>query len=206
MKIERLGNDKIRIFLTFDDLSERGIQKEDMWQEIPKVHDLFTEMMDQAYSEVGFDATGPLAVEVFALPAQGMVVIVTRGKYDHHHHGGGSPYEDELPEEVYEMEVTLEQSDTILYSFDDFEILIEAAHVLQHMLADAGRLYKYNRKWVLQLEPEELEDGKHPAVIAVLAEFGEATSVTPAMLDEYGDLVMAENAIGVICSHFKRQD
>ncbi|MCZ1268628.1 adaptor protein MecA, partial [Paenibacillus tundrae] len=48
MKIERLSHDKIRIFLTFDDLSERGIQKDDMWQEIPKVHELFTEMMDQA--------------------------------------------------------------------------------------------------------------------------------------------------------------
>jgi adapter protein MecA 1/2 len=206
MKIERLGNDKIRIFLTFDDLSERGIQKEDMWQEIPKVHDLFTEMMDQAYSEVGFDATGPLAVEVFALPAQGMVVIVTRGKYDHHQRGSGSSYEDELPEEVYEMEVTLEQSDTILYSFDDFEVLIEAAHVLQHMMTDAGKMYKYNGKWVLQIEPEELEEGKHPAIIAVLAEFGEATSVTPAMLEEYADLVMAENAINTICSYFKRQE
>ena len=80
MKIERLNQDKIRIFLTFDDLLERGIQKEDMWREIPKVHELFSEMMDQAYSELGFDANGPLAVEVFALPAQGMVVIVTRGK------------------------------------------------------------------------------------------------------------------------------
>lgn len=40
MRIERLSQDKIRIFLTFDDLSERGIQKEDMWQEVPKVHDL----------------------------------------------------------------------------------------------------------------------------------------------------------------------
>ncbi|MNE26646.1 Adapter protein MecA 2 [compost metagenome] len=206
MRIERLGQDKIRIFLTFDDLSERGIQKEDMWQEIPKVHDLFTEMMDQAYNEVGFDATGPLAVEVFALPAQGMVVIVTRGKYDHHHSGIGSPYEDELPEEVYEMEVTLEQTDTILYSFDDFEVLIEAAHVLKHMLEDAGRLYKYNGKWVLQLEPEELEEVKAPAVIAVLAEFGEATSVTPAMLEEYGKVVMPENAVHTICNHFKRQE
>ncbi|AZK47152.1 genetic competence negative regulator [Paenibacillus lentus] len=205
MRIERLGQDKIRIFLTFDDLSERGIQKEDMWQEIPKVHDLFTEMMDQAYNEVGFDATGPLAVEVFALPAQGMVVIVTRGKYDHHH-GIGSHYEDELPDEVYEMEVTLEQSDTILYSFDDFEVLIEAAHVLQPMLTESGRLFKYNGKWILQLEPEDLEEGRHPAVIAVLAEFGEATSVTSAILEEYGNKVMSENAIGVICSNFKRQD
>lgn len=206
MKIERLSQDKIRIFLTFDDLSERGIQKEDMWQEIPKVHDLFTEMMDQAYNEVGFDATGPLAVEVFALPAQGMVVIVTRGKYDHqHYHGIGSPYEDELPEEVYEMEVTLELSDNILYSFDDFEMLIEAAHVLKPMLQDTGRLYKYKGKWVLHLEPDELDEGKHSAVIAVLAEYGEATSVTTAMLEEYGDLVMAKDAVQIICTHFKRQ-
>lgn len=205
MRIERLGQDKIRIFLTFDDLSERGIQREDMWQEIPKVHDLFTEMMDQAYSEVGFDATGPLAVEVFALPAQGMVVIVTKGKYDHPHMGGGASYEDELPDEVYEMEVTLETSDTILYSFDDFEVLIEAAHVLHHMQFDIGSLYKYNGKWILRMEHDQVDEGRVPAVIAVLAEFGEATSVTPAMLEEYGSLIMDGNAVEEICSHFKRQ-
>lgn len=136
MRIERLSQDKIRIFLTFDDLSERGIQKEDMWQEVPKVHDLFTEMMDQAYSELGFDATGPLAVEVFALPAQGMVVIVTRGKYDHHQYGASG--EEELPEEIYEMEVTLEQSDSIVYAFRDFEVLVEAAHVLIGNITSQG--------------------------------------------------------------------
>lgn len=80
MKIERLSQDRIRIFLTFDDLSERGIQKEDMWREPPKLHELFLEMMDQAYNELGFDASGPLAVEVLAMPAQGMVINVTRGK------------------------------------------------------------------------------------------------------------------------------
>ena len=57
MRIERLGQDKIRIFLTFDDLSERGIQKEDMWQEIPKVHDLFTEMMDHVITSYSIHYT-----------------------------------------------------------------------------------------------------------------------------------------------------
>ncbi|MGF7050008.1 adapter protein MecA 1/2 [Paenibacillus sp. DS2015] len=204
MKIERLSPDKIRIFLTFDDLSERGIQKEDMWQEIPKVHDLFTDMMDQAYNEVGFDATGPLAVEVFALPAQGMVVIVTRGKYDHHLYS--SLGEDEMPEEIYEMEVTLEQSDSIVYAFSDFEILIEAAHVLQGHITEAGILYSYKDKWVLYLDPADLEDDKHPALIAVLAEFGEATSTTEAVLEEYGKVIMAQDAIKIICEHFARQE
>src|SRR5690554_2877561 len=109
MRIERLSPDKIRIFLTFDDLVERGIQKDDIWREIPRVHELFSEMMDQAYSELGFDASGPLAVEVFALPVQGMVIIVTRGNMSHQQLRSdidADVYDSD--EEVYEMEVTLE--------------------------------------------------------------------------------------------------
>jgi adapter protein MecA 1/2 len=204
MRIERLSQDKIRIFLTFDDLSERGIQKEDMWQEVPKVHDLFTEMMDQAYSELGFDATGPLAVEVFALPAQGMVVIVTRGKYDHHSYGG--PGEDELPEEIYEMEVTLEQSDSIVYAFRDFEVLVEAAHVLIGNITSQGQLYSYNDKWYLYFDPKEFEEAALSGLVGVLAEFGDSSPVTQAVLAEYGKTVMAENAIETLCTHFKRQE
>lgn len=204
MRIERLSQDKIRIFLTFDDLSERGIQKEDMWQEVPKVHDLFTEMMDQAYSELGFDATGPLAVEVFALPAQGMVVIVTRGKYDHHQYGGSG--EDELPEEIYEMEVTLEQSDSIVYAFRDFEVLVEAAHVLIGNITSQGQLYSYNDKWYLYFDPKEFEEAALSGLVGVLAEFGDSSPVTQAVLAEYGKTVMAENAVQILCTHFKRQE
>src|SRR5690606_26216031 len=129
MKIERLSPDKIRIFLTYDDLVDRGIQKDDIWREIPKVHELFSDMMEQAYSELGFDANGPLAVEVFALPAQGMVIIVTRGgsatSPDSTEGDGDIDMMDD-DAEVFEMEVTLEQLDTISYAFRDFEHVLSA--------------------------------------------------------------------------------
>ena len=197
MKIERLSPDKIRIFLTFDDLTERGIQKDDMWREIPKVHELFSEMMEQAYSELGFDASGPLAVEVFALPAQGMVVIVTRGR-------NSSPsIEDD--EDVYEMEVTLEESDLISYAFHDFEHLVSMAKIINPLLVDGGILFSYKGKWILQLEPVDMEekDSRYQALIAVLSEFGEATSVTRAVLEEYGKTVIADDAVKILCSYFK---
>lgn len=200
MKIERLSQNKIRIFLTFDDLSERGIQKEDMWREIPKVHELFSEMMDQAYTELGFDPTGPLAVEVFALPAQGMVVIVTRGKYDHQ--SFGINHEEEMEEEVYEMEVTLEQTDTILYAFSDLEHLIELAHMISDHVTDDSKLYYYMDKYILYLDANELEQSTYNALIALLAEYGEATSITLAMLDEYGKVIIPADAVEVICTHF----
>ncbi|MEB3102796.1 genetic competence negative regulator [Ferviditalea candida] len=200
MKIERLSQDKIRIFLTFDDLLERGIKKEDMWREIPKVHELFSEMMDQAYSELGFDASGPLAVEVFALPAQGMVVIVTRGKLEPVHHDDA--IDDDDLEEVYEMEVTLEESDLISYSFRDFEYLLSAAKLVNAHLVQGGSLFSYKGSWILHIEPEAMGERQYDTVIAVLSEFGEATSVTRAVLEEYGKTVIPEDAVKVLCSHF----
>jgi adapter protein MecA 1/2 len=198
MKIERLSQDKIRIFLTFDDLLERGIQKEDMWREIPKVHELFSEMMDQAYSELGFDASGPLAVEVFALPAQGMVVIVTRGNFQSKH----QHMDEDLEEEVYEMEVTLEQSDLVSYAFRDFEDLLRMARTANSLLIEGGTLYYYKERWIWQMEPVEMEEDKLQTLIAILSEFGEATSVTKAVLEEYGKVIIADDAVKVLCAHF----
>ncbi|RED60482.1 genetic competence negative regulator [Cohnella lupini] len=197
MRMERLSQDKIRIFLTFDDLTERGIQKEDMWREIPKVHELFSEMMDQAYNELGFDASGPLAVEVFAMPAQGMVVIVTRGKLER---DADSATEDE--EEVYELEVTLEQSEAIIYRFRDIEDAIGASKTLVGHLTDEGRMYRYQNQWMLCFDPAGLETSEYHALIAVLAEYGEASSITPAVLEEYGKLIISANAVKVLAENF----
>ncbi|MBH5317988.1 genetic competence negative regulator [Paenibacillus sp. GSMTC-2017] len=201
MKIERLSQDRIRIFLTFDDLSERGIHKDDMWREPPKLHDLFLEMMDQAYTELGFDASGPLAVEVLAMPAQGMIINVTRGKTNAA--GDDSTDEDEMEDDIYDMEVTMEHSDVVMFAFRDFEDVISVAKQLKtSKLTEGGRLYSYNGKWILVLEPAQLESTRYHAVIALLAEYGEATSVTHAMLEEYGKVIMPESAIHEICNHF----
>ncbi len=197
MRMERLSQDKIRIFLTFDDLSERGIQKEDLWREVPKVHELFSEMMDQAYSELGFDASGPLAVEVFGMPAQGMVVIVTRGKLER---DADAHAEDE--EEVYELEVTLEQSEAIIYRFRDIEDAIGAAKTLAGKLSEEGKMYRYQNQWLLVFDPAGLEGASYNALIAVLAEYGEATSVTLAVLEEYGKVIIESNAVQVLATTF----
>jgi len=191
MKIERLGQDKIRIFLTYDDLLERGIQKEDMLRE-------------QAYNELGFEASGrPLAVEVYAMPAQGMFVVVTRGK-----RGGdtvdGFGEDDELEDDIYDLDVTMEHSDIIMYSFSDFEHVISVCKSLKaSQLTEGGTLYSYNNKWILSIEPSDIETSSFNSVLAVLAEYGDATSVTYAMLEEYGKVIMADEAVMQICAHFQ---
>ncbi|MCF6093509.1 genetic competence negative regulator [Microaerobacter geothermalis] len=194
MKVERLSQDKIRFFLTFDDLVERGIEKEDMWRDVPKIHELFNEMMEQAYYELGFEVYGPVAVEVFALPAQGMVVIVTRGKSE--------SVDREEEDELYEMQVTLEESDLIVYRFSDFEDVIQFAKRIEHYPIDGGSLYHYQNGYYLVFDEIDWPEDQLNNVISILSEFGEASNVTTFVLDEYGQCILNENAIAKICNYF----
>lgn len=197
MRVERLGNDKIKIFLTLDDLSDRGINKEDLWNDVPKVHDLFNEIMEQAYEELGFELSGPVAVEIFALPAQGMVVIVSRGK-------GKIWNEEEIEEDLYSLEVTLEESDFIIFAFKDFEELIAASKRIDSFLMHGGKLFYYKEHYILVLEPLDIVDKAVDHVVALLSEYGEVSPISKTILEEYGKVVIDQDAVKVVVEHFSK--
>jgi adapter protein MecA 1/2 len=199
MRVERLTSDKVRFFLTFDDLHERNIDKDDLWRDIPKIHDLFNEMMEHAYYELGFEVNGPVAVEVFALPSQGMVVIVTRGKHEQ------MIDDDEQPNihDTFELEVMMDESEDLVYSFRDFEDLVQAAHRVHHLLVDGGKLYYYKNMYMLYFDSVDLEEKDFQLFISLLEEYGEITPVTEAVLSEYGNLIIANNAVKELILHFQ---
>jgi adapter protein MecA 1/2 len=199
MKLERLSNDKIRVFLTFDDLRERGIQKEDMWNDIPKVHELFNEMMNNAYEELGFEVSGPLAVEIFAMPAQGMVVIVTKSKMS----SSSDDDDDEDLDDILEMQVTLEHTDRICFVFRQFEDVIGAAKILLAMEVEQGTLFHYKERYVLHMESDDFSEKQMLDLISVLSEYGEAVSYTKAVMEEYGQVIIADDAVSTLCAHFR---
>lgn len=191
MRVERLGGDKVRFFLTLDDLMDRGIKKEDMWRDIPKVHELFNDMMEHAYQELGFEIAGPVAVEVFALPAQGMVVVVTRGRAPQ------TSDDDFDTDDMYELEVTMEETDRVIFRFSDLEYLIQAAIRMKSIIPQGGKVYAYQDAYYLVLD-EGLETPNLDILVAMLSEYGEASTVTDAVLCEYGKVIWAHNAINEI--------
>ncbi|GAB7386233.1 genetic competence negative regulator [Bacillaceae bacterium] len=197
MRLERLSQDKIRIFLTSDDLRERGIEKEDMWRDIPKVHELFNDMMEQAYDELGFEVSGPVAVEVFALPSQGMVVIVTRGKNE-------AAYDaEEIDEaEFYDFELALED-EAIVYSFAQFDDLIDLAHRLKQLPVNGGSVYHYKDHYYFILDNVDWEDERLDEMIALISEYGEPALVTSYVIKEYGKAIIKEDAVKTISEHFR---
>ncbi|TCS93425.1 genetic competence negative regulator [Hazenella coriacea] len=196
MRVERLGGDKIRFHLTLDDLIDRGIEKEDMWRDIPKVHELFNDMMEHAYQELGFEVAGPVAVEVFALPAQGMVVVVTRGRTPKPEHD-----DFESTEDVYELEVTMEETESIIFRFIDIEDIIQAAIRLHPIHDQGGQVYFYQGAYYLIFD-EDLNSDRLEALIAICSEYGEVSTTTNTLLQEYGKTIWSENAISQIVETF----
>ncbi|SDM78056.1 adapter protein MecA 1/2 [Fictibacillus solisalsi] len=195
MRVERLTYNKIKIFLTFDDLKERGISKDEIWQDIPKVHQLFRDMMTEADDEVGFKADGPIAVEVFALPAQGMVVIVTKGHNEYE-------LEDEYDDDYIEMQVTLDESDEIFYEFSSFEDVIALAKRLKPLNLDGGVLYSFEDCFYLKFEEHDLTEIELDTLIALMAEFGNSSTITSHRVIEYGKALMDSHAISQINKYF----
>lgn len=194
MRLERLNYNKIKIFLTFDDLSERGLTKEDLWKDAPKVQQLFRDMMQEANKELGFEADGPIAVEVFSLQAQGMVVIVTK-------ENGEMDIEGEFRDEFIEMQVTLDESEHILYEFASLEDVIALASRLYNLGVTGGKLYSWEGRFYLWIE-EETPALLKANMIAILAEFGNSSTVAIYRIMEYGKELMDDSAIEQIYDYF----
>ncbi len=193
MRLERLTYNKIKVFLTLDDLDERGISKEEMWQDLPKVHELFRDMMLEADDELGFKADGPIAVEVFSLPAQGMVVIVTKGQ---------STNEDEdYDDEFLELQVTMDISDDVFYEFDGFDDLIALTSRLFPLGVKGGEIYYYNGRYYASFEEEDYERLDVDMFVALLSEFGNPSTITKWRVREYGKLILDQDSVGKI-NHF----
>ncbi|WP_077616467.1 genetic competence negative regulator [Caenibacillus caldisaponilyticus] len=193
MRLERLNADKIKIFLTFDDLRERGISKEDLWTNLPKVEELFREMIMEADDELGFEADGPIEIEVFSLPAQGMVVIVSK-RFD-------SDLGDADDDDYIEMQVTLDETDDILYQFRDFEDVLALARKLHDLGVRGGSLYLFENRYYLIFEDEApVEDLE--TFVAILAEYGSPSTMTNHRLEEYGKLIMKDQAVAQLYQYF----
>ncbi|MEC1022173.1 genetic competence negative regulator [Bacillus paralicheniformis] len=194
MRLERLNYNKIKIFLTLDDLTDRGLTKEDLWKDSFKVQQLFKDMMNEANTELGFEANGPIAVEVYSLQAQGMVIIVTKNQET-------DEDDNEYDEDYIEMQVKLGESVDIIYEFQTFEHLIELSKNLDRIGIQGGTVYHYEDRYFLSLD--DFDSHEADGVISILAEYGNPTTLTIYRLQEYGKKIMEKNAVQTIQTYFK---
>lgn len=191
MRIERVSDSQFTIFLTFDDLIDRGFTKEDLWHDATNVRNLFSDMMYEASTELGFELEGVLLVQVHLMQAQGMHVVVTQ-KIEN----------TSWEEDFIEMKVTLDESKEMIFSFKEFEDIIQVASYLSIMNMNGGQVYYMNNRYYMLLHEDELTPINKENIIAIMSEFSSPSIITSHRLKEYGKVIMRKNAVNQIMEIF----
>lgn len=199
MRLERLNYNKLKVFLTYDDLKERGLTKEDLWTDTFKVKQLFREMIEQASQELNFEPTNSLSVEVFSLQAQGMVVFVTKQYEEETSYGQLD--EDEF-EDFIEMQVMLDESEDMFFEFDSFEDVIQLTKRMSNFYDTDSVLYSFEKRFYVLLDYHMLSPAEVGNMIAVLAEYGNPSTITKHRVNEYGKMLVEKRALEYINSVF----
>ncbi|WP_102263432.1 genetic competence negative regulator [Mesobacillus jeotgali] len=194
MRLERLTTNKIKIFLTIDDLSDRGLTKEDIWKDSLKWHQLFHDMLEEASEEFDLDIIGSVAVEIFSLHAQGMVMIVTMIEQDED--------EEQFDDGIIEMQVTVDGSEDILFEFENVEDVIQLAKRLLDSGIEGGSLHFMNDHYYLLMNgilPDETNK-----TVSLMAEYGVPSILSIHRLLEYGNEIMEERAVESLVHYFMK--
>jgi len=192
MRLERLNYNKIKIFLSLDDLSERGLTKEDIWKDSLKWHQLFNDMLEEASIEYGMEIHGSVAVEIFSMHAQGMIMIVTMEEQGD---------EDLLEEDGFiEMQVIMNRDEEILYELMEFEHAIQLAKGLANLSIKNGSLYSMGNKYYFHFAGHSADESQR--LTAILGEFGQPSMISIHVLEEYGKAVLKDCAVEKLVHFF----
>lgn len=191
MRIERLSQSEFTIFLTFEDLVERGFTKDDLWHDASDVRTLFSDMVQEASSELGIELEGVLLVQVHLMQAQGMHVVVTQKDEN-----------TSWDEDFIEMKVTLDESKEIIFSFTQFEHLIQLAPYLYTKNIVEGTVFHMDDRYYMMLTEEMIQEDDIGNIIAVMSEFATPSIVTSHRLYEYGKIIYTSDAVKQIMNVF----
>jgi adapter protein MecA 1/2 len=192
MRLERLTANKIKIFLTSDDLFERGLSKEDIWRDSTKWNQLFHDMLVEASEEFDVDIQGSVAVEIFSIQAQGMIMIITVDEE--------TGDEDLLFDGLIEMQVRVEGCEDLLYEFESIEDIIGLSKRLSFLNIGGGSLYSLNNRYYLLINNLDTQNNEKAA--SLLSEYGNASILSPYVLAEYGKLIIDNKAVETILQFF----
>lgn len=190
MRLERISVNQFKIFLTYNDLKERGYSKEDLWNNLPKANELFQDMLYEACDELDIDLDGNLIVQVSMLQAQGMVILVTQNEST-----------SDTDTDFIELKVTMDESKDLMFVFNDIENVIEAIHQSKQHAFEAS-LYHYKGLYYLHLHDELLDEQMREIIVSILSEFGEPSTMTSYVLIERGKLIAERNALKILTQYF----
>lgn len=189
MRIQKINNNTLRIFLSLAELAERDISMVDLFQRSAKTEQLFWEMISKAGEEVQFVLDQPFWIQATIMSGEEFVITVVK-------------QDEELPEEEPRSKPKRRpRTKEWVYRFEDWEQVVGAVKSLGDILSRSS-LYFCEPYYYLVINSRPLTGGLRQRSEAILKEYGEKVNVTKAFLEEYGKLIKANDALETVRKYF----
>ena len=203
MKIERIATNKIKVTLSLDDLKTWNLSFESLSGNSPEAQDLFWDLIRQAEVETGFFADGSqLVVEAAPTRNEGFVMIITKLEDPE-----DNPFQKYMRPRVKKDAKPKKRSRALamplVFEFDSFENMTLACENSAHRFVGGSSLFKHNGKFYMVCSI--LDEFIAEDISMVMSEFASAVRNGPVfagVLAEYGQALIAENAVGTVSKHF----
>jgi adapter protein MecA 1/2 len=201
MRIEKIGENKIRIFVTFDDLEERDIDLSSFNYNSPETQELFWDLMEQAELELGFEThESQLCIEAVTDVEQGFVITITRIDDD----GDFESIHKFIKNRYRRNELRIKRktnaicSTIMIYNLDSFEDLCQLSSRLSPIYSGDSSVYHCEGSYYLVLKRMDGVEQNLSKIESTLAEYGDRVLNVlffEGYLNEYGTLMVEKDAV-----------
>lgn len=198
MRILKVNDNTVRIFISFTELADRDISLADFFQRSARTEQFFWELISRAREEVDFNLDQPFWIQATVASEDEFVITVIK-------------QEDQIDTEINHIIQTsfkekkkpvkqvskAESEQDWVYVFTDFEDMISAVNLLPDLTNVDSSLYEYEDEYYLAFSKFTAPRKKKIAE-AVLDEFGELIITTEDFLKEHGQMVIEGQAVKVL--------
>lgn len=207
MKIEKLNDDKIRITLNMEDLEENHVDFHTFMSNSIESQELFLNMLDKAEKELGF-VTDDYRVMIEALATSNGSFVLTVTRFE----------EEKCKNFTKKKKVSIKRKTTAIdtnkaiYCFNTFDEYCNFcsflnSNILKYMndFADSISLYEYQDKYYLVFSNIHINNNLLKTFCSGITEFArfiDSNELFESKLNEYGTIVMKDNAIDTCIKHF----
>lgn len=206
MRIEKLNDNKIRIFFNIDDLKEKNINLHSFMSNSSEYQDVFFDMLEKAEEEFGFVTKDyRLIIEALATSDGNFIVTVTRVIPEKNNIKLSSNVKAKRKYVSF-------NNKTYIYSFNNFEDFCEFCNYLKNYkikgistILKNSSLYLYNSVYYFCIQSYSENEKPIKSITCALSEFGtyiEAPNLFERKLTEYGKVIFKKNAVNLCTKHF----
>lgn len=193
MRIQKVNENTIRIFISFTELAERDVTMADLFQRSPKSEQLFWELIAQAREEVEFNLDQPFWIQATAASNDEFVITVIK-------------QDDSLETGVKEKEKekrrpTRSKPMEWVYVFEDIEDILSVVKRIPDFARVRSSLFEFEGEYYLTVS--HLGSGKKKQIAeALFDEYGELVDIAKLFLEEHGRVIIKERALQTLKNEF----